>query len=539
MEKILRPYQTEAISNIHAAVDRGVKTMALILPTGCGKTLTCVRAIQPYGRKLWIASTIELIEQSAIALLDELEIMPYDTLIDVLGNMGGLIELIKAYDKGFRDPHVRLIAENIGVIKAEMFDINKPIVISSAQTLHRRLEQIPPNWFDVVIADECDLFSSVSFKKSLLHLNSRVRIGLTATFYRLDNLPLEDIFEEIVYEYPIDRAISEGYLTKPEAIVVKTSADLDGVHTMAGEFNQKELTEVVNTAARNFQIVNKYIEYGQGRQFIAFCCNVEHTIDLCQAFKDKGINCEYVVGDKTLTTDRRGIIERFKGGEITGLTNALVLTVGFDFPDIGCCILAAPTKSRRKFIQSLGRGLRLKSDKFVAKWAQDCIILDIVDSTTRHRLINTKELDKDLPIEKKVYISDRERQLLLDVKAKREASFTNNREKDERVDLLQLPKITMIDSVNGQREATEKQLAFIAKFGYDIVNENYTMKMVNEILNSQSASAAQIWKLKQIGYDVSNGVTVPEAAKAFSDYTKKQEKEKLKSQTPSKLFKDL
>ena len=539
MEKILRPYQTEAISNIHAAVDRGVKTMALILPTGCGKTLTCVRAIQPYGRKLWIASTIELIEQSAIALLDELEIMPYDTLIDVLGNMGGLIELIKAYDKGFRDPHVRLIAENIGVIKAEMFDINKPIVISSAQTLHRRLEQIPPNWFDVVIADECDLFSSVSFKKSLLHLNSRVRIGLTATFYRLDNLPLEDIFEEIVYEYPIDRAISEGYLTKPEAIVVKTSADLDGVHTMAGEFNQKELTEVVNTAARNFQIVNKYIEYGQGRQFIAFCCNVEHTIDLCQAFKDKGINCEYVVGDKTLTTDRRGIIERFKGGEITGLTNALVLTVGFDFPDIGCCILAAPTKSRRKFIQSLGKGLRLKSDKFVAKWAQDCIILDIVDSTTRHRLINTKELDKDLPIEKKVYISDRERQLLLDVKAKREASFTNNREKDERVDLLQLPKITMIDSVNGQREATEKQLAFIAKFGYDIVNENYTMKMVNEILNSQSASAAQIWKLKQIGYDVSNGVTVPEAAKAFSDYTKKQEKEKLKSQTPSKLFKDL
>jgi ATP-dependent helicase IRC3 len=61
-------------------------------------------------------------------------------------------------------------------------------------------------------------------------------------------------------------------------------------------------------------------------------------------------------------------------------------TEGFDMPSISCVILAAPTKSGVVFSQRVGRGTRLFEGK------KDCIILDLVDSTTRHNLITLPTL---------------------------------------------------------------------------------------------------------------------------------------------------
>lgn len=213
----------------------------------------------------------------------------------------------------------------------------------------------------------------------------------------------------------------------------------------------------------------------------------------------------------------------------------MVLTAGFDHADTGCIILACPTKSKTKFLQSLGRGLRLKSDLFVSKFGQNCIILDVVDNTSKHKLINTFTLDKDLPIEKKVFISEKNRQMLLDVKFKREHSFvTAQRLQDIKVDLFQLPKVTISDSMRMQEAATEKQLAWIASLGYDVVNVHYTKRMCSEIISLQSASDAQIYTLKKAGYDMSDGCTVTQAKAAFDEIRAKEE-EKLMQQATGKF----
>jgi len=524
MEKELRPYQEQAVNAIDFNLKKGVKEQLVVIPTAGGKTFTCVKAIQNRGRILWIVTTEELCEQGGIALLSELNLMPYNLLLETIKRNGGLIDLLNDYknEDFYMNEPIGLIVNNIGLIKADSFIIDKPIVLASAQTLYRRLERIPYDYFNVIVCDEADLFCSRTLRMPLDYFRHDLRLGLTATPYRQDNLPLDDIFGETVFEYSLRQAVLDGYLTKPIAIKVKTSANLDDVHTMAGEFNQKELTQKINTPERNYQIANKYIEYGQGRQFLAFCCDVQHAIDLCEAFKEKGVDCNYVVGDKELSPDRKKVIDSFKDGELLGLTNVMVLTCGFDHPDIGVIIMACPTKSKRKFIQQVGRGFRLKTDKFVEKYAQDIIILDIVDGSTKHKLINCGAIDAELELEDKIFISDSDRDKLRDAKLKREIGFVPLIGKDEIIELFPLPKIPRFKRSTDL--ASEAQLQRIKRLGYDIENNTYNQAQINDIFMNQPAPKEQVGFLLQAGFDVSNGVTVIEAQLAITELTHKNKK---------------
>ncbi len=547
MAKTPHYYQNEAIDAVDDFLyKKKVINQLLVMATGTGKTYTAVKAIKRINEKesiknpnviqrtLWGTHTEELISQSAIALLTELELMPEEELLWAVNTHGDIIELVKNSIKGgiFSDPNTSLIASQIGIVKADLFDINKPYVMCSMQTLWRRLDQIPFDHFNIVVADEAHLFGSKTFNQSLEYFKPKLRLGLTATPYRSDGMLMGDLFDEIVYDYPIERGIKDGHLCELNAILVKTTSNLDNVHTVGGEFNAKELTETVNTLVRNNLVVNKYIEHASGRQFIAFAVDVQHAQDLCEAFKEKGINCEFIVGDKELTTDRKGLISSFKSGELLGLINVGVLVAGFDHKDVGCTISAAPTKSLTKFMQGpIGRGTRKKTLEFIAKFGNNCIILDIVDNTSKHKLINTYTLDKDKPIEEKVFISEKNRQLLLDVKAKRDAQVRIvHREKDVKVDLFAIPEVKISGSMRMLEPATEAQLAWIERLGYDIVNINYTKKHCTEIISTQQASPKQISLIKWKGYDVSNGVTIGEAQLIFQEIKTREDNQKLQQQ---------
>lgn len=386
------------------------------------------------------------------------------------------------------------------------------------------------NYFvENTLVHNCHMYMSRTFKKSLDYFNTKLRLGLSGTPYRSDNMLMSDIFDEIVYDYPIDKGMADGFLCKIDAIQIRTSIDLDAVHTMAGEFNQKELTITVNTLVRNNAIANAYLEHANGRKFIAYCVDIEHAKDLCEAFVEKGIKCAVMVSDKEITSDRKGLLDEFENGDLMGLMNVGMLVTGNDFKDLGCTISTAPTKSKVKFLQGpVGRLTRLKSEEYVSKFGQVGILLDVVDNTTKHKLINTFTLDKDLPVEKKVFISEKNRQMLLDVKFKREHSFTTQqRLQDVKVDLFQLPKVVISESMRMKESASEKQLAWIASLGYDVVNVSYTKKMCSEIISLQPASDAQVWRLKQEGYDVSNGVTVTEASLAFQEIEARKQAKQL------------
>jgi superfamily II DNA or RNA helicase len=535
MKKAIRPYQQQAIRSTIKDWKGGEDKLLLAMATGTGKTFTAVEFIKEFKkevnkdnfRTLWGTHTEELIEQSSIALLAELDLMPYDKLTSTIVYNGGLLEILRSHEKGniYNDERLNLIAANIGVVKADLFQIDKPIVVASMQTLWRRLDKIGTNHFDLVVADECHLFGAKTFNKSLEHFQPLLRFGLSATPYRQDGMLLGDIFDKITFEYPIDVAIREGYLCEIDAVRVKTDISLDQVRTTAGELNQGDLEVVINTPERNKLIVEKYKQFASGRQFIAFCNNVQHAMDLNATFTEAGVNTNFVVGDKKLTTDRKGIIADFKAGKYVGLVNVAVLTAGFDHPNTGCIIMASPTKSINKYLQQIGRGTRLKDEAYVSRFKQNCIVLDFLDSTRRHRLVNTFTLDKAKRIEDKTFMTTEQKEGYI---AKRDATAVIlQQDKDSKVNLLKLPKPKIIKSIRMKEPATEKQLAWIEKLGYSVKDTNYTKAMCSEIISAQPVKDWQEQQLARWGYDVSQGATLGEYSKARKSHEEKEIKERL------------
>lgn len=76
--------------------------------------------------------------------------------------------------------------------------------------------------------------------------------------------------------------------------------------------------------------------------------------------------------------EREEILNDYKAGKIRALTNANVLTTGFDYPDIDLIAMLRPTMSAGLYVQMAGRGMR------VAEGKKDCLVLDFAGVVETH-----------------------------------------------------------------------------------------------------------------------------------------------------------
>lgn len=487
MNKTLRPYQQECVDAVFKRLEEGVSRQLIVLPTGSGKSITLTNIVKEFKRVLWITHRLELINQSS--------------------------------------EYLKQLNRSVGIIKAEQFDIDHPIVVSSLQTLYRRLDRIPKDYFDCIVCDEAHIFLSKTAILPLQFFAPKLLIGATATPTRMDGMSLGNIFDEIVYEKDIKFGIDNGFLCEINAIRIKTELSLDSVRTTAGELNQKDL-RLLDTPNRNKLIVDSYKKYATGRQAIVFCVDVEHCKNLYQEFIDAGISSTFVVADEKICPNRTERIEGYKTGKYTIILNVEILTTGADFPETACVIAGRPTKSLTLYLQSIGRGTRLKTHY------KDCVILDIVDNTSRHELINTWTLDKNKPIEERVFITSENRQKLLE---KRKASLEHILKQDVKVNLLQLPIVKISDSYRMREGATVAQLDWLKREGYDIDTNTYTKGQCSEIISSLPATEKQLWVLKKHNYDLSKGCTRGQASIAIDRIMDKKEVDKIISNTNFKF----
>jgi len=475
--KVLRPYQQEAVE---AALKQSECTITMA--TGLGKTVTAVELSRSFASTMFVVDSEELADQARDAF--------------------------------------KFIYPEVGLIKADVFDI-KPVTISSIQTLYRRLDKLSPDEFQLIIVDEAHGYLSKQFRRGIEHFSPKLRCGITATPERLDNLPLSDLFGEIAFEYNIRDGIRDGYLIELNAIRKKTNVSLDSVGTVAGELNQGQLSNEINTLARNNIVVGALQEYGSDRKAtIAFCCSIEHAMDLAEAFNSKGIKATAVSSDEKRTGDRTKKIADFREGKYDVICNVNILTKGFDAPFVDCIINAAPTKSRTRFLQGIGRGTRPLTgvidglETIEERWSaikksakKDCLIIDITDNSTRHNLINCWELDKELPPEDRVFITQENRQKLIDARLAKSHKLDFERKEDEKVNLIKIPRIKInLDSEGMRKSATEKQLQWLASLGYNIEENTYSMGAVQQIVGELPASRAKVEDAARLGYDTKSKV---------------------------------
>lgn len=505
--KQLRPYQHACHEAVISEYEKGIIRQLIVLFTGAGKTILLIKLLERMGfkRVLWLSFQEDLVVQSAMAFIKEKFDEPFYKHVEEVGFLNYV-----------KDGLFALNDFKLGCIKADIFKPDANVVMGSVMTVARRLDRLPPDYFDCIVCDEAHLFASKLAVQTINHFSPKLLIGCTATPHREDGMLLGDIFDKITFEYGLDKGIKDKWSAELDAIRVTTNVSLDNVKTTAGELNQKDLSNEIDTLARNQLIVDSYKKYCADRQVIAFCVNINHAINLADQFKLNGINAVAVSSDEEKTPNRHLNIQRYKQGKIQVITNVSVLVAGFDHPDTGAVIMASPTKSLTKYLQAVGRTARKKSPEYEAKFGQKALIIDIVDATSRHNLINAWELDKTKPVEERVFVSAEKKEKLLAERAKK-AFIEHTRDKDEIVSLLSLPKVKLNKSIRMREGATTAQLMAIKNWGYDVENISYTKGMINEIFMQQSASEKQIYALKKHGYDVSKGVSKAQANLAFAE----------------------
>ena len=356
---MLRDYQQRTIDQLYKWFADGRKGHPCIeLPTGSGKShivaALCKEAIQtwPETRILMLTHVKELIEQNAEKMRDHWPNAP-----------------LGIYSAGMRRR-----------------DIGEPITFAGIQSVRNKADQI--GHVDLVLIDECHLVSHKQeggYRKlidDLTSINPALRvIGLTATPYRLGHGYITDepaLFSDIIAPVSIEELIFKKHLAPLRSKLTNHKLSVDGVHKRGGEYIDSELQAAVDTDDHNVSVVDEVISLaGDRRSWLFFCAGVRHAHNVADILTARGITSACIVGD-TPKAERERIIAGFKFGEIRALTNANVLTTGFDHPDLDLIAMLRPTLSTGLYVQMAGRGMRPKSH------ADHCLVLDFAGVVQTH-----------------------------------------------------------------------------------------------------------------------------------------------------------
>jgi DNA repair protein RadD len=360
MSAILRPYQTDITTDFERHVERGDRSILLVAPTGAGKTVIAAAIIAGAARRvLVVAHRREIVNQTSAKLTA----------------------------RGV--PH--------GIIQAGDDDKLRPMAavqIASIQTLHTRAirsSAMEMPLADLLIIDEAHHACAMTYRKVVEAYPDAIVLGLTATPCRGDGRGLGGIFNTMIECPQVPDLIELDYLVKSR-VYAPVDPDLRGVRTQAGDYIETQLADRMDRPKLVGDIVTHWHKYGERRRTIAFACSVGHSIHICDEFVKAGVRAEHLDGT-TPKDERDAILARLGSGETEVVSNCLVLGEGFDCPDIGCIVLARPTKKMGLFRQMIGRGLRPAEGK------RDVVILDHSGAVFRHGLPEDRvewTLDPDL-----------------------------------------------------------------------------------------------------------------------------------------------
>ena len=365
-EKVtLRPYQQRALDELYDwfADETNTGNPCLVLPTGSGKShiiaAFCHETLTQWPDEsiLMLTHVKELIEQNAKKLYEHW-------------------------------PHAPLSIYSASVGKKQT---GTPIMFAGIQSVRKNSALI--GHVDIVIIDECHLISHNdeggyrTLISELRVINPRLRvIGLTATPWRLGHGVITDktarsdepLFSALIEPVGILELVNDGYLAPLRNKGTEIQIDLKKISKKMGEYDEKSAAAVLSDGDINKRICKEIIDRaGEARHWLIFCSGVDHARVVANELLSQGIYTKTISG-KTPKNEREQILESFANGDITAITNANILTTGYDNPLIDLIVFLRPTMSPTLYVQMAGRGLRIKPH------TNHCKILDFVGLVEQH-----------------------------------------------------------------------------------------------------------------------------------------------------------
>ena len=246
----------------------------------------------------------------------------------------------------------------------------------SIQWLMRHYDEIEEEPGMIVI-DEAHHALAKTYKEMWERFPKAKFLGLTATPCRLNGKGFTDLFDVLVQSWGVPEFISKGRLATYDFVSIKsdgvTQRLIDSLQKRGadGDYQNKEMDMLLNKKPSIERLYQSLEEFGKDRKGIVYAINISHAQKITKLYQENGVKA-IAIDSKTPATERQQDIEAFKKGDIQVLVNVDIFSEGFDCPDVEFVQLARPTLSLAKYLQMVGRGLR------VAKGKKNCVIIDNV-----------------------------------------------------------------------------------------------------------------------------------------------------------------
>lgn len=361
--KTVRPYQDVAIHQTLWQFAQGERRVLLLMATGTGKTFTIFQLV-------W-----KLMNGNALPR----------------GHVLFLTDRNSLKDQAYRAFSAYSAAERVQVDKSTVAQgqhLVGKIFFANYQSLDEELdgrkvyEHYDPDFFDLVVIDECHRSGFGDWFGVLEHFNSALQLGLTATPRELEEGQREltdeekrrdtqHYFGDPVFTYSLKQAIEDGYLVPYLLEERVTNVDEQGYTGPDGKrYTTSNFERDIRLPDRTRAIAEDlWAQLGRyerrDEKTIIFCVDDTHAAFMAQELRRLAGNADYAA---RITRAERNSHQLERNFAVIGPSNPRVavtvdlLTTGFDAPDVRNIVFVRPLRSAILYKQMKGRGTRLCED---------------------------------------------------------------------------------------------------------------------------------------------------------------------------------